>query len=349
MSIRPWLLLPAKFAHDVAPLGLELAALVTREVLADVKPFSFTRKNRTVFFRNPLGIAGGVDKDATQISGWRHFGAGFVEIGTVTPKPQAPNPGRIIGRDIDRAALWNRMGFPGAGAHVARENLREWRYDEVSRDIAMRFPVFVNLGKQRETTLEMAHRDYAWLIDFFSEPSRTQPEPLADAFVINISSPNTKGLRELFARGRFYEFLAPIAARLEAHGALGFLKLSPDMDEDTLASAVEVALRLDLDGFIATNTTAARPAGVDFPAEGGLSGGPLTSRSREILRELVAILGAERQGRLVVSAGGVLSGKEAATRLALGADLVQTYSGLVFQGPFFFAQALRELSVRHSS
>lgn len=350
---QPWLLLPAKLAHDLAPLGLDLAAAFTPEVDAGARPFLFTRKNRSIYFRNPLGIAGGVDKDGTQISGWHHFGAGFVEIGTVTPKPQIANPGQIIGRDTRAEALWNRMGFPGRGAHFAKNCLTEWRLTEELRHSGEsstslarpydRFPIFVNIGKQRETALEHASGDYTWLIDFFSETK--QPQPLADAFVINISSPNTKGLRDLFSRERLYEFLAPIAERLELHSTLGLLKLSPDMDDETLQAAIDVSVRLDLDGFVATNTTAARPGGIQFPVEGGLSGAPLAARSREVLKKLIQELGPRRESRLIVSVGGVLSGDEAAVRLRLGADLVQTYSGLVFHGPKFFDHALREILV----
>ncbi len=346
--MRPWLLLPAKLAHDVAPLGLDLAALVTPKVSAEFQAFEWSRKNRRLHFRNPLGIAGGVDKDGNQIWGWHHFGAGFVELGTVTPRPQAPNPGKIIGRDIEREALWNRMGFPGRGARYVRASLREFRDDERSEKTganpsgSLRFPIFINVGKQRETTLDKANADYTWLVDFFSETT-TQDTSDVDAFVINISSPNTKGLRDLFSRARLYEFLAPIAERLAATGTPGLLKLSPDMDPETLQSAVEVSLRLDLDGFIATNTTAARPSGIQFSAEGGLSGAPLRDRSREILKQLIEELGAKRAGLLLVSAGGVTTGTEASVRLGLGADLVQTYSGLVFQGPKFFQHAIREL------
>ncbi len=340
--LRPWLLFPAKLAHDLAPFGLEFAASITPAVEARARSFVWSRKNRTLHFRNPLGIAGGVDKDGTQIWGWHHFGAGFVEIGTVTPNPQTPNEGRIIDRDTSRDALWNRMGFPGRGAHFARGLLREWRADE--RSHGTRLPVFVNIGKQRETTLENANQDYVWLIDFFNQPQAPNEAPLVDAFVINISSPNTKGLRDLFSRERLYEFLAPIADRLAECGTPGLLKLSPDMDEETLRSAVEVSTRLDLDGFIATNTTAARPEGISFPVEGGLSGGPLTLKSREVLEQLLKELGPKRQGLLIVSAGGVLDGAEAATRLSLGADLVETYSGLVFGGPKFFDRALRVLA-----
>ncbi len=314
-----------------------------------MRPFSWTRKGRTLNFRNPLGIAGGVDKDGRQIWSWHHFGVGFVEVGTVTPKPQRPNPGRIIGRDIHNEALWNRMGFPGRGAHFARGSLRDFRRDEAmtlaEEGRGFRLPILTNIGKQRETSLSEASADYVWLIDFFNEQTRFDSTTYSDAFVINISSPNTTGLRDLFSQSRLYEFLAPIAERLEFHGTPGLLKLSPDMDSETLEAAIEVSVRLDLDGFIATNTTAARPQGISFPTEGGLSGGPLRLRARQVLQTLIEELGTRRQGRLIISAGGVLSGEEAATRLSLGADLVETYSGLVFHGPKFFDRALRHLEL----
>ena len=347
--MRPWLLLPAKLAHDIAPFGLDLAASFSREVPANVQAFDWSRKSRTLRFRNPLGLAGGVDKDGTQIWGWHHFGAGFVEIGTVTPKAQTPNPGRIIGRDTQHEALWNRMGFPGRGAAYARAMIRDFRRDEstylTEHREATRLPILINIGKQRETSLDKASADYTWLIDFFSERNRFSETAHADTFVINISSPNTKGLRELFSRDRLYEFLAPIAERLEFHGTPGLLKLSPDMDSETLQSAIDVSVRLDLDGFVATNTTAARPSGISFPTEGGLSGGPLRLRARQVLQTVIEELGTRRHGRLIISAGGVLNGEEAATRLSLGADLVETYSGLVFHGPKFFDRALRHLEL----
>ena len=346
--MKPWLLLPPELAHDVAPYGLDLLASLSSEVEAKVRSFEWSRKGHTLHFRNPLGTAGGVDKAGTQIAGWRHFGAGFVEVGTVTPKAQKANRGRIIDRNIEMEALWNRMGFPGRGAHYVRSHIRDYRRDEIRREDSgqiapYRLPIFLNIGKQRSTEIEKASADYTWLVDFFSDRKNVFETPSVDAFVINISSPNTTGLRELFARDRLYEFMAPIADRLNEHSIPGLLKLSPDMDVESLASAIEISVRLDIDGFIATNTTANRPAGIDFPAEGGLSGAPLKLRSREVLLNLIEILGPHREGRLLVSTGGVLSGAEAATRLELGADLVQTYSGLVFHGPRFFDVALREL------
>jgi dihydroorotate dehydrogenase len=351
--MKPWLWLPAQLSHDLAPLGLELAALtsslLSKPIEANVRSFTWKRRGREIFFRNPLGIAGGVDKDGRQISGWKHFGAGFVEIGTVTPLAQKPNPGRIMARETESEALWNRMGFPSPGAHSTRLLVRDWRVKEAlasnesGHDV--RFPIFINIGKQRDTSLDRAHEDYTVLIETFMDTSRAiEGRPLVDAFVINISSPNTKGLRELFSQDRLRTFLMPIAKTLGRFQVPGLLKLSPDMDDETRSACLNVICELELDGFIATNTTAARPSGFEhLPLEGGLSGAPLRIRSRDFLIASVKELGSRRDGMLIVSAGGVLDGEEARMRLDLGADCVQTYSGLVFKGPRFFDQALKNL------
>lgn len=347
--MKPWLWIPSQLSHDLAPLGLELAAQFSSPVAAAVRSFRWRRKGREIYFRNPLGIAGGVDKDGCQIAGWQHFGAGFVEIGTVTPLPQSPNPGRIMARETAGEALWNRMGFPSPGAHKTRALLREWRIAESHRldekDVRHRFPVFINIGKQRETSLENAHSDYVNLIQTFMESSRNVGgQALADGFVINISSPNTKGLRDLFSQEHLRRFLTPIAEALSAHQVPGLLKLSPDMELETLRTCLDVLCELDLDGLVATNTTAARPNGfTHLPSEGGLSGAPLTTRSREFLATTLTELGDRRQNKLIISAGGVLDGDEAKRRLDLGADCVETYSGLVFGGPRFFERALKNL------
>lgn len=347
--MKPWLWLPAQLSHDLAPFGLELAALATAPVEADARSFTWKRKGRQIFFRNPLGIAGGVDKDGRQISSWQHFGAGFVEIGTVTPLAQKPNPGRIMSRETKTESLWNKMGFPSPGAHATRLLVRDWRVKEALRSSEMgqdfRFPIFINIGKQRDTTLEKANEDYLASIETFMDPSRAIEErPLADAFVINISSPNTKGLRDLFSQARLRSFLSPIADTLQRFQIPGLLKLSPDMDVETRHSCWNVISELALDGLVATNTTAARPQGfTHLPTEGGLSGAPLKIRSRDFLKTALHELGQRRSGLLVISAGGVLDGEEARLRLDLGADCVQTYSGLVFSGPRFFHQALRQL------
>lgn len=334
--------------HHIAPFALDLLATLSPEQNLTADPMTWKSRGRTVYFRNRFGIAGGVDKDGAEIDSWRHFGAGFVEVGTVTPKRQAANAGRIIGRDDELKALWNRMGFPSRGGPYVFEMLREYRWSESQTD-RDRFPVFVNLGKNRETSLEHASDDYCELIDLFCRQSEfetheAQPPFWVDGFVVNISSPNTTGLRDLFSRERLTEFLTPISERLNQQHIPGLLKLSPDLDPASLENAVRVACDLGLDGFVATNTTIARDLNSPFPKEGGVSGAPLTLRSRECLTQLIALLGPNRAGKLIISAGGVLDATEAKLRLQLGADLVQVYAALAFQGPWFFARTIRSRS-----
>jgi dihydroorotate dehydrogenase len=324
--MKPWLLLPPKLAHDLAPVGLHLAATFRERKTLEWSPLSWRGLN----FSNPLGIAGGVDKDAANVADWWTFGPGFVEIGTVTPLAQDPNPGKIIDRDTEAKALWNRMGFPGAGAWEVRENLRDLPLDRTT-------PVFVNIGKNRTTPNENASGDYAECIRIL--------DGLADAFVVNISSPNTAGLRDLFQPVRLRAFLDPILQSRDASSSAGtpiLLKLSPDLSDAELATVIGTACEAGVDGFIATNTTLDRAPGLSFPSEGGVSGGPLAHRSKQVLQKVLEILGSARKGKLIVSVGGVMSPTDVFERLELGADLVQVYTALVFEGPSFFGKVAAE-------
>ena len=337
IGIKPWLWLPARAAHDLSPLALAMLAAVRRPSPLEWRPFEW----RGLRFPNPLGIAGGVDKSGASARGWWALGAGFLEIGTVVPRPQGPNPGKIMSRDVPARALWNKMGFPSDGCERARRTLERLPRPRPT-------PVFVNVGKNRDVPNERAAGDYAACV--------RELYGVADAFVINVSSPNTKSLRELQRADSLDMFLAEIvAARDEAQSRAGgaatplLIKLSPDLDSAELRAAVEVALDRGLDGFVAANTTSARTPNSTFPADGGLSGAPLAERSIACLRHLLAALGARRTGKLVVSVGGVMSGADALQRLEIGADLVQAYSALVFEGPWFFKRAIRDAQIAFES
>ncbi|WP_413582536.1 quinone-dependent dihydroorotate dehydrogenase [Bdellovibrio sp. HCB288] len=316
--MRPWLLLPPKLAHDIN--GYALPALSYLYGGKTPRWNSFTWRNMT--FANPLGIAGGVDKDAEHLSDWWRLGCGFVEVGTVTPQPQKANPGKIMDRDMKLTAMWNKMGFPSHGADEVFYNLASYAPN-------FRTPVFVNIGKNRQTPNEHAVNDYLELVD--------KLRPWADAFVVNISSPNTQGLRELQKKENLGALLKPIIDRVSHFEPTPVLvKLSPDMPEDGLAEAVANCQELGVDGFVLTNTTLSRPSGCHFPSEGGLSGAPLKDLSQRALQITVQTLGKKRQGMLIVSAGGILTPDDVFERLQMGADLVQIYSALVFHGPRFF-------------
>lgn len=274
-----------------------------------------------------MGIAGGVDKNAEHLKDWWSLGCGFVEIGTVTPRPQTPNPGKIMDRDLQLHAMWNKMGFPSEGGDETFFNLASYAPN-------YRTPIFVNIGKNRHTPNNQAAQDYLTLIDQF--------RPFADAYVVNISSPNTKGLRELQNKENLSTLIGPLVDRVSRFEPTPILvKLSPDMGDDALAETIDHCVSLGVDGFVLTNTTLSRPANCHFPDEGGLSGAPLKELSRRALQVAVESLGNKRKDLLLISVGGILTPEDVFERLQMGADLVQIYSALVFHGPSFFLDVAR--------
>lgn len=317
--LKPWLWLPPRLAHDLAPWAAEIYSLAQDKTTPVWSPFTW----KGLEFRNRLGLAGGVDKNAEHLAAWQRLGCGFAEAGTVTPQPQAPNPGRIFDRSVEDQALWNRMGFPSAGADEAFYNLQGFKAESP-------LPVLVNIGKNRHTPNELAYQDYALLIERF--------QSCADAFVVNISSPNTKGLRDLAGKEALDAFLGPLLrhkAALECRQPL-LLKLSPDLETEALKTALDVALEHGVDGFVLTNTTLARNTSKKFSNEGGISGKPLALLSKMSLRTAVEHLGAEKKKKLVISVGGVMTADDVFERISLGADLVEVYTALVFSGLNFF-------------
>lgn len=321
--MRPWLLLPPQWAHDLSPLALPLYSLIHGRKTPHWKSFTW----RDLHFANPLGIAGGVDKNAENLKDWWALGCGFVEVGTVTPLPQTPNPGKIMDRDMNLHAMWNKMGFPSEGAEETFYNLAFYAPN-------YRTPIFVNIGKNRHTPNNQAVQDYLTLVDKF--------RPFADAYVVNISSPNTKGLRDLQNKDNLTDLIGPIVDRVSHFEPTPVLvKLSPDMGDEALAETVLHCQELGVDGFVLTNTTLSRPPGCHFPSEGGLSGAPLKELSQRALKVAVESLGKKREGLLLVSVGGILTPEDVFERLQMGADLVQIYSALVFHGPSFFHDVAR--------
>ena len=270
-------------------------------------------------FKNPIGLAAGYDKDGLAVRGLAGLGFGHIEVGTVTPLPQPGNTRPRIFRLVEDQAVINRMGFPGRGAKfVARKLAANQRPSKII--------LGVNLGKNKDTPLEEAARDYISLISTFS--------PLADYLTINISSPNTIGLRRLQGRQMLSDLLGTIAQfRLSLPQQIPLLvKLAPDLDQAELEDALDVILATGMDGIVATNTTLSRPGTSSPRAEesGGLSGAPLKALSLEMLKRIVKIV----DGRIpVVSAGGVMTPDDLKQRLQAGAVLVQVYTGLVYAGP----------------
>lgn len=324
--MKPWLLLPPQLAHDLGPWALPLIAALSKKQNYVVRP----KQWRHLHFRNPLGLAGGADKNGQSLLSWQKLGVGFLEVGTVTPLPQKANPGQILDRDILQKAVWNKMGFPNDGSEALRKKLTQ-----IKSKIDV--PLFVNIGKNRQTSNEQAANDYIHCLQHLAD--------FADAFIVNISSPNTKDLRELLKSENLKSFLKPIIQcknQLTQKKPL-LLKLSPDMEKNSLIEALQVSLDLDLDGWILTNTTLSRPSGVDFPSEGGLSGEPLKSLSFENLIRATEFLQNKKGDRLLISTGGISSAEDVLRRLNAGADLVQIYSALIFHGPRLFQNILSSL------
>lgn len=283
---------------------------------------------------SPLGLAAGFDKEAAGFDAYVSLGFGYVEVGTVTAAGQPGNAGRRIFRLTRERALVNRMGFPNEGAAAAEARLR-------GRDRAAAV-VGVNVGKTRAA--EDAVADY--------QASVRRLAPHADYLVLNVSSPNTPGLRDMQAVDRLGELIAAVRVALadapirRAGGVPLLVKIAPDLSDEDVDAIADLALRERLDGLIATNTTVDRgclrdPAAPDVPAEGGISGAPLKARSLAVLRRLHARTG----GALtLISVGGIETADDAWERIRAGATLVQAYTGFVYGGPLWPRRVNRGLA-----
>jgi len=268
-------------------------------------------------FPNRVGIAAGFDKNAEAVEGLFALGFGFVEVGSVTPKPQAGNPRPRLFRLRKDEAVINRMGFNNDGAEVVARRLERLRRQRLPG------PLGVNLGKNKDQPDPVA--DYVTGARLLG--------PFADYVVVNVSSPNTPGLRALQSRAVLADLLAAVQAALPAPAPPLLVKIAPDLTEEDEADVVEVARSLPLAGIIAGNTTLSRPptlASRDRGEAGGLSGRPLYDLSTAQLRRLSGL--AEGDVALV-GTGGIFSGADAVGKLAAGAELVQLYTGLVYRGP----------------
>ncbi len=285
-------------------------------------------------FASPLGLAAGFDKDAAGYDAYATLGFGFIEIGTVTAQGQSGNAGTRVFRLTRERALVNRMGFPNEGAEAAELRLR-------ARDRGAGGAVVgVNVGKTR--LAEDADADY--------QESVRRLAPHADYLVLNVSSPNTPGLRDLQTVERLAALIAAVRAALtDAPRPVPLLiKIAPDLSDEDVDAIADLALRERLDGLIATNTTIDRdvlrdPAAPDVPAEGGISGAPLKPRALAVLRRLHA----RTEGRLtLISVGGIETADDAWERICAGATLVQAYTGFVYGGPLWPRRVNRGL-MRH--
>jgi dihydroorotate dehydrogenase len=280
-------------------------------------------------FKNQLGLAAGYDKDALGLRGLASLGFGHIEIGTVTMKAQSGNPKPRIYRLLEDQALINRLGFPSRGAEYVLQRLKKYRQLDTV--------IGVNIGKNWDTPLEEAPEEYVKLLKLFS--------PIADYIVINVSSPNTIDLRRLQARKALDDLLSSVAAErsLLPSRKPVLVKLAPDLTETELTDSLEIIIKNKIDGVIATNTTIARYGLHSTRAveSGGLSGAPLHAMSVDMVRKIHQITDGELP---IIGVGGVLNGSSTQRMLDAGAELVQIYTGLVYEGPFLVKRILKELA-----
>lgn len=321
----------AETAHGLTIKGLK-TGLVPACVRKGDASLQTTLWNRS--FPNPIGLAAGFDKNADVVGPMLKLGFGFVEAGTVTPKPQDGNPRPRVFRDVENEAVINRMGFPNKGMETFRHNIERY-FETKSRDKGI---VGINIGMNKGQ--EDPASDYCALIRALG--------PYADYLTVNISSPNTPGLRNLQERENLLPLLARILEEREKscrdNAPPLLVKLAPDIDESKQEHVAMSILESGVDGLILTNTTLDRP---DYLAEsfrsetGGLSGKPLTGKSTNVIRNFYRFT----DGKLpIVGAGGVSSAQDAYDKIKAGASLVQLYSALVFQGPALVANILDGLA-----
>jgi dihydroorotate dehydrogenase len=324
MSLYESFLRPLAFQIDPETVHEKAMAVLARG-LVSAPTFADPRLGQTRFgvrFPNPLGLAAGFDKNAQALDHWHRLGFGHVEVGTVTYLPQAGNPKPRLFRLPESKALINRMGFNNDGARVVAGRIAASR---------PRLPVGINLGKSKLTDLAEAAADY--------QKSYRLLRPFGDYFVVNVSSPNTPGLRTLQEKGPLREIFAALR-EVDSTKPL-FVKIAPDLEFTALDDVLEVAIEARLAGLIATNTTISR---ADLPRDpneaGGLSGAPLRSRSNAVLAHLARHVPPEMT---LIGVGGIFTGDDLYEKLRLGAHMAQIYTGWIYGGPATIPRCLARL------
>lgn len=313
-------LFPPEISHDLA-----LAFLKITNIFRLTKPNPIQSSSRTLMglhFPNPIGLAAGLDKNGDSISALASLGFGFIEIGTVTPKPQPGNPKPRLFRLTKQEAIINRMGFNNKGVDYLIDSVKKAKFKGI---------LGINIGKNRDTSLENAIDDYLY--------SFTRVYPYASYITINISSPNTASLRDL-QHGELLRNLLQALKKSQTELASTHqkyvplvVKISPDLTQSELHALAEILLEEKVDGVIATNTTISRDGIEDSSyanEQGGLSGKPLASLSTQTVKTLHAVL----QNQIpIIACGGISTTNDIQEKLSAGASLVQIYTGLIYHGP----------------
>jgi dihydroorotate dehydrogenase len=328
---------PEKAHHFTLPTLQKLHQLGLSSLIG--KPQEDARTVMGIRFPNPVGLAAGLDKDGAYIDGLASLGFGSIEIGTVTPRAQPGNPLPRMFRLPKAEAIINRMGFNNGGVDAFVRNVQNSRFFQEKQGV-----LGLNIGKNADTPIERAADDYLHCL--------SKVYPYASYVTVNISSPNTKNLRQLQGAGELDSLLSQLKeaqqrlADQHKHYVPVALKIAPDIDAEQIKTIAEALLRHRIDGVIATNTTITRDAvhGLQYAEEaGGLSGKPVFEPSNRVIRALKAELG---DALPIIGVGGIFSGEDAVTKVQAGASLVQLYSGLIYQGPGLIkdcASALRRM------
>ena len=334
--LRPALFsLDPETAHDATLTSLNTAYCLGLSRLIP-QPAPDPRTVMGITFPNPVGLAAGLDKNGECINGLAALGFGFIEIGTVTPRAQPGNPRPRLFRIPEAQAIINRMGFNNGGVDALIENVKCAKFKGV---------LGINIGKNADTPIEKAADDY--LIGL------CKVYPYASYVAINISSPNTRNLRQLQGGDELDALLGQLKTEQEKlaqqHGKYVPLavKIAPDLDAEQIKQIAALLIQHRIDGVIATNTTLARDGVENLPhgnETGGLSGAPVREKSTAVIRQLAA----ELQGALpIIGVGGILSGKDAREKMQAGAALVQLYSGLIYRGQALVAECAAAVRVSH--
>lgn len=339
-ALRPALFaLDPEHAHDLtmAALRQPLVVKALGRSATSASHAQLSARVTGVDFRNPIGLAAGLDKQGTATAAWPALGFGFAEIGTVTPRPQPGNPKPRLFRLARDLAIINRFGFNSAGADAVARNVSASSPDDP------RFRLGINIGKNKDTPNERAVDDYVRVVDALY--------PSADYFAINVSSPNTAGLRDLqegtLLRALVEGVVARVAERSPSRRIPVLVKVSPDGAEADLLRSVDAAIEGGASGVIATNTTVSRPPlrSAGGTEAGGLSGAPLRSLANDTCRTLFRHVGRRVP---IIGVGGIFTADDAYERFRAGASLVQIYTALIFEGPGVVERLLNGLTERLS-
>jgi dihydroorotate dehydrogenase len=322
----------AEASHDFTLKGLKTAERFGALTLYPAPPVCRPRQVMGITFPNPVGLAAGLDKNAAVIDGLAALGFGFIEVGTVTPRPQPGNPKPRLFRVREAQGIVNRFGFNNLGVDHLIENVKAAKYKGV---------LGINIGKNFDTPIENAVDDYLICMQ--------KVYAYATYITVNISSPNTKNLRALQEKEALSSLLSTLKLEqtklADQHGRYVpiTLKIAPDLEHEQINEIADLLMEHKIDGVIATNTTLARNKvqGMEHAEEtGGLSGAPVREKSTLVIQQLSQRL----QGAVpIIGVGGILSGADAVEKIAAGADLVQVYSGLIYKGPALVHEICKSL------